>query len=443
MVDRDSLAPIIEEKLDLTPLREGRIYAIGPSPVGQQIIPRAIKTEAARDLYNYLDEKVCDPDSRKERGKLQFLEAVFGKDGGRRSNPPLESCIGALYKPNRKKLLGGLKGANKPQRKIHQFLNNPQNKKLLESVLLADVKDLVISKQQSGKLEELNEAFESLMLVLSKYNPAIYEKMTGIELLYPSSTSNILENLDEILWRKIYSWGDFTDRSVEALASSLALSYRAFTAFPKTFRSFLNLAGISGRNTLKFPLIAPNPSKDESEEKQSFYFKHSYELQAVSNPQLLRRAALATGSSCIREGNEEGFRKRLSDSGAIYVAGSEDGELKGYSRIFVTLDEEDKPVLAIDAIEPPAKNFERNTGLINAFCLGAIQLCFDMGAKYVVSNDSRINYGPREAFGNKEKRFKLRKLGGSPRTSYTMSFNGEEAIYEGSPYILMDNWRIN
>ncbi|MDP2908968.1 MAG: hypothetical protein Q8N77_04140 [Nanoarchaeota archaeon] len=160
-----------------------------------------------------------------------------------------------------------------------------------------------------------------------------------------------------------------------------------------------------------------------------------YELEISRSPQRVKQAARATGS-CIMDKRLSDFKNELLDPGVVYFIAKKNGRVKGYSRMFLMVNSKNQPVLAVDTMEPPEKEFEENKDLISAMALASVQLGLDVGAKYVVSNDSRIVYGPKEAFGKTERKMKLKKLGKEAQNVYC--FDND---YEGSPYVLMHNWK--
>ena len=161
-----------------------------------------------------------------------------------------------------------------------------------------------------------------------------------------------------------------------------------------------------------------------------------YVISATKNAEEVKNAAIATGSSCIRNDPISKFSRDASDYGLIFLVGRDNEGLKGYARMYLMRNENEELVLGIDTIEPPGKDFVRYIGLVHAFSLAAIQLSLEIGAKYVVSRDPRIKYGPREAFGNTERNMKLNKIGKRDVTRCHMPHN-----HSGDVFVLMQNWR--
>lgn len=101
------------------------------------------------------------------------------------------------------------------------------------------------------------------------------------------------------------------------------------------------------------------------------------------------------------------------------------------------------PALAVDTIEIGRKAFEVHQDAIRAMGLAVVWLGLDAHVKYVLGDDARVKFGPRQAFGNKSMKIKLNKqgittLGGS----YTFKFDTATGLYEGEPFVLMQNWQV-
>lgn len=217
------------------------------------------------------------------------------------------------------------------------------------------------------------------------------------------------------------------------------------------------------RESLELVLERFRPEVYEKAFRESARKGHGslFELAPTRDPHLAKRAAKATWStrwdrgdgdedddgydggwgtddgSCIADNSLRGFRRVLADLGTVYMAASLDGKLAGYVRLFLMRDSKGAPVLAVDTMEPPRKDFETYEGLINAMALAAVQLGLDIGARTVVGDDSRIKYGPRQAFGNKQKNLHLTKAGAKPMTVYSIYDDG---TWDSNPYVLMERW---
>ncbi|MDD4877793.1 MAG: hypothetical protein PHO02_02020 [Candidatus Nanoarchaeia archaeon] len=168
---------------------------------------------------------------------------------------------------------------------------------------------------------------------------------------------------------------------------------------------------------------------------EEYRIEGEYLFRLTKNAEEMQ-AATKAAESCIRKRGIEFYSKDLSDRGAICLTAFHNNEIKGYVRMFLMGNDKNEPVLAIDTIEPPKQNFDGSKDLIKAMCLAAIELGMDIGAKQVVCNDARINYGPKEAFGNTERKVKLMKLGRKDTTYYKMRHE-----YSGDVFVLMQNWR--
>ncbi len=208
-------------------------------------------------------------------------------------------------------------------------------------------------------------------------------------------------------------------------------------------RLFLQSKGSDGRReSLETVIERFNPEVYESIFlKSALGLKGAvFEFDVTRDPSLVKRSAKATsgrwGGSCIARNGMDYFEKVTSDPGTLFLAARQDGRLKGYARLFLMMDKASQPVLAVDTLEPPCKDFEKHIGLVNAMALAAVQLGLDIGAKYVVAEDARIKYGPRQAFGNKQRNMHLTKLGSHNVTTYCFSFQDDK-----SPYVLMEGWR--
>ncbi|MFH1065169.1 MAG: hypothetical protein V1734_01545 [Nanoarchaeota archaeon] len=168
---------------------------------------------------------------------------------------------------------------------------------------------------------------------------------------------------------------------------------------------------------------------------EGYNIESQYVFRLTKNAEELQAATIAAGS-CIRKREWEYYAADLSDNGSVYLTAFHNKEIKGYARMFIMKNDKEEPVLAIDTIEPPKQDFEGSKDLIKAMCLASVQLGMDIGAKYIVCNDARINYGPKEAFGNTERKMKLTKIGRKDTTYYKMRHD-----YTGDVYVLMQNWR--
>ncbi len=167
---------------------------------------------------------------------------------------------------------------------------------------------------------------------------------------------------------------------------------------------------------------------------------NTYEIEFTRDPVKVKKAAEATvlndSGSCINHESLDTFARWTSDTGTLFLVGKQNGVLKGYARMYITKNEKEEPVLFVDTIEPPRKDFEEHKGFVNAMSLAAVQLGLDIGVKCVVGNDGRIKYGPKQAFGSTERKMTLEKVGRGDYQPYTFLDKKET-----TPYVLMQNWR--
>lgn len=131
-------------------------------------------------------------------------------------------------------------------------------------------------------------------------------------------------------------------------------------------------------------------------------------------------------------------RNSIDDEGTINLVLRKDGEIAGYERIFLMTTKKGEPVLGIDNLEVGRKNFNKHTDSIKAMGLAAIQLGLDCNAKYVIGEDARVKYGPRQAYGNKEKKVRLTQIN-IPSMSPHYRIRQD---HTGTVYVLMENWRF-
>ena len=108
MVSKEDFAELSDNGLDITPLIEEARYSIGERTSGTQIVPRRIRQEALDDYLGYADEITADG-KEKDKRKVAFAKASLTGN----SDLVVDEEVGVLYKPNRKKLLGELKGKSK------------------------------------------------------------------------------------------------------------------------------------------------------------------------------------------------------------------------------------------------------------------------------------------------------------------------------------------
>jgi len=170
-----------------------------------------------------------------------------------------------------------------------------------------------------------------------------------------------------------------------------------------------------------------------------------YTIKVTSDHNLVKKAARATNESCIRDCSPNTFQRWVSDPGTVFLVGYENGRILGYARLFLMNKHNGDsgkplPVVALDTIEPPGKNFELYKGLVSAMGLAALQLSLDMNASEFVGEDARIKFGIRQAYSNTQKKYELNKIG---RTAgiQCYRFNIRDCSEYGWAHLLMTNWR--
>ena len=392
--------------IDTNVLFKGRKYQFGSKAKENPIDPRRIRQECIKDYLDYCESKV-DSNKTKELKKIEFARKVFGND----ESLIVYDYLGSLYKNTRSMLKNEIGSRLEKGRKLKQITRYKATRKLLECAALEEMETLMRNK-------ETDEKRNSLEFVLRKYKPEVYEEEIKVK------EDGFLKKVSEPLYKYIpafyellkYGWNFYKPFKLLKGAGGIITCFLA-SPFLLSYNLYYTVIG-----------------KEQPD----------YEIEVTRNPKKVKMAAQATigncyDGSCIADKDLREFERYTSDSGTIFLIGKQNGKLSGYSRIFITKNEKREPVLFIDTIEPPRKNFDDYKGLINAFSLGAIQLGFDIGAKYVVGNDSRIKYGPKQAFGKTERKMILEKLGG--KGVWTNDFMFIESGYEVSPYILMENWR--
>jgi len=144
------------------------------------------------------------------------------------------------------------------------------------------------------------------------------------------------------------------------------------------------------------------------------------------------KEAVKTADACL---TWRQVKYAIEDEGTINMVLRRDREISGYERMFLMTTREGEPVLAIDNLEVERKNFDKHTDSIKAMALGAIQLGLGCNVKYVVGEDARVKYGPRQAYGNKSKEVHLTQINiPSMAPHYRIR---QEHI--GTVYVLMEN----
>ncbi|MBI1969984.1 hypothetical protein HYS48_04790 [Candidatus Woesearchaeota archaeon] len=173
--------------------------------------------------------------------------------------------------------------------------------------------------------------------------------------------------------------------------------------------------------------------------------KTLYEISVCRDPQQLYDAVQVTGS-CIKGNEVDRFRTAMADPATVFLVARQNGALNAYARLFLMRNRDGEPVLVIDTLEMPEKNFDRYRGLLNALALAAVQLGLDMGAIAVVGNDGRVAHGPGLAFGNTKRKVELEKLGlPDINGTYVYTFHNQNKegryTWAGQASLLMQNWK--
>jgi len=170
-----------------------------------------------------------------------------------------------------------------------------------------------------------------------------------------------------------------------------------------------------------------------------------YTIKIASDYKLVRKAAMATNGSCLRDYLASEFKHWMTDPGTIYLVGSVNGKIKGYTRLFL-LRRHDKdsgktiPVVGIDTIEPPRKDFHQYQGFVSAMGLAAIQLAMDMNASEIIGEDGRIKFGIRQAYSNTQREYELSKIG-RVNGIRQYCFEVHTRSRDITAHLLMKNWK--
>ncbi len=186
--------------------------------------------------------------------------------------------------------------------------------------------------------------------------------------------------------------------------------------------------------------------------KEKGDLKKEYHFQLSRDVDLLDKTRIISGS-CLSREQLKGFAE---DSGTLKMVISHDGVPSGYIRYFIMETKKGEPALALDTLEvghpgmigkDVLKPFPALIDSVRAMGLASIQLMMDANIKYLLGKDGRINHGLKQAFRDKQMKFKgMRKLG-KPHPStygtYTMHYNLETGIYDGDANVLFYNWRYS
>ena len=193
---------------------------------------------------------------------------------------------------------------------------------------------------------------------------------------------------------------------------------------------------------LEYDLMAAKKSKKITELFDEYKFEVTKDVGTL-------RAAAKRAHSCLTENNLIYFEK---DIGTRFLVGHCKNKPVGYLRIFIGETPANEPVFAIDTIEVDAregtgKDFVNNLDWMRAMGLASVQFALDANAKYVFCSDSRVEYGLRQAFGNKYlENAKFKKLGEpNPRNNggytYAFHFVTTPGEWKGKTSVLLVNWR--
>jgi len=180
----------------------------------------------------------------------------------------------------------------------------------------------------------------------------------------------------------------------------------------------------------------------ENEKKQ-----FSYRFSITKNPDEWNKAA-SKASSCLWGDKLLRTFYVANDLGTINLLAYKENEIQGYLRMFLmNRTKEDETVLALDSLEVPHKEFSRHKDLVRAMGLAAVQLGLDANFKYVFGADSRVRYGPRQAFGNKYAEIRLKKLGliinkDEQHYRHCFHFDSVKGECKRKAAVLMHNWRV-
>jgi hypothetical protein len=174
--------------------------------------------------------------------------------------------------------------------------------------------------------------------------------------------------------------------------------------------------------------------------------RKEYSFRCNSDEKTLETAVKSSGA-CLEP---EDISLYTWDPGTLNLIGYRGEYPIGYTRLFLTEDGEGKSALALDTMEVGHKEFEKHWDWMRAMGLATMQLGLDLGVKYIFGGDSRVKYGPRQAFGDVYKnKTRLRKIGEEEIERWgitgTMEFDFSKAypIWEGKTSILFRNWRQN
>jgi hypothetical protein len=169
--------------------------------------------------------------------------------------------------------------------------------------------------------------------------------------------------------------------------------------------------------------------------------KYSFQLSRCKDT---LAKAITNAGACLKDGDIDSFTE---DPGTLnLIAYNSKEEPIGYTRFVLTKENKGEATLGMDTIEVGHKHFNSYWDWMRTTGLASMQLGLDMGAKYVVGDDGRVAYGPRQAFGNYYRDpTKLYKIGETDYKSwggrglYSFHFDKHRSC-SGKTSILFRNW---
>jgi hypothetical protein len=159
-------------------------------------------------------------------------------------------------------------------------------------------------------------------------------------------------------------------------------------------------------------------------------------------------SAITNAQACLTSGDINVFSSDPATLNLIAYGDSYTTQNKpiGYTRLFISKENRGEPSLAIDTMEVGNKEFSNHWDWVRTMSLAIMQLGIDLGVKYIFGSDSRVKYGPRQAFGNLYRDpARLYKLGETThqgwggRGTYCYGFNNTHK-WEGKTSVLFKNW---
>jgi len=169
----------------------------------------------------------------------------------------------------------------------------------------------------------------------------------------------------------------------------------------------------------------------------------AYIFSVERNMSRLEEAAQKS-RSCMHGQDIVGF---LNDPGSVNFVQLVDGRPDGYGRILYMTDKDTgKPVFAVDTYEVGHKQFLKRNDRLRAMGLATIQLALDSGVQDLIGKDKRVSYGLRQAFGNKQQKYNLKKHGilntqGQHSFFCYKDYNHQGEIDGQKSAMLFHNWR--